>query len=152
METYGQINREGTYCCPLYCATYFLLLVTGMWCLTCTYRVSRQPDGSWLVHTSQGACRSLCPPSLWAWTLSLYWRTVAATLRGQSLQSDRTKAEHYLHYLTILDIFFNIVFLWLGPKNISYAVGELSCLLEWQLIIKKTPFFISTTCFLFHNN
>lgn len=30
---------------------------TGMCRLTCTCRVSHQPDGSWKLHTSQEACR-----------------------------------------------------------------------------------------------
>lgn len=30
---------------------------TGMWHLTCTCRVSRRPDGSWKLRTSQEACR-----------------------------------------------------------------------------------------------
>lgn len=65
--------------------THFYIIVTGFWCLTCTYRASRRPDGSWMVRTPQGACRSLYPQQ--AWTLSLYSLTAVATSIGQSLQS-----------------------------------------------------------------
>lgn len=69
----------------LHFETDFYIIVTGFWCLTCTYRASRRPDGSWMVRTPQGACRSLYPQL--AWTPSLYSLTAVATSIGQSLQS-----------------------------------------------------------------
>lgn len=66
--------------------------VSVMCCLTCTYHVSHRPGGSWMVHTPLEACRSLCPPSLWSWTLTLYSQTAASTLKDQSLQSEEMKS------------------------------------------------------------